>query len=111
MTIFASFNLPSIVSEQLMNVGVSKSYAETGSQLIAPCAIQALSSPLHLLGMDLYNNPNSAAKDRIKFVRNEYTATTLARMGRIFPAFGVGGVANKWLREKARGLLTGYYQK
>lgn len=111
MTIFASFNLPCIVSGHLINMGLDKSYAETGSQLIAPCAIQALSSPLHLLGMDLYNNPSSAVKERSQFIRKEYVATTLARMGRIFPAFGIGGVTNKWLREKAKTILTEYYKK
>lgn len=111
MTIFASFNLPSIVSGELVSMGVSRNYAETGSQLIAPCAIQALSSPLHLLGMDLYNNHDATARKRAQFIRREYTGTTLARIGRIFPAFGIGGVTNKWLRDKARTALTGYYQK
>jgi hypothetical protein len=110
MTIFASFNLPSIVSQQLMDMGLNKSYAETGSQLISPCAIQVLSSPLHLLGMDLYNNPNSTVTGRVQFIRKEYAATTLARMGRIFPAFGIGGVTNQWLRKHAKTMLTGYYK-
>ena len=92
-------------------MGISPSIAETGSQLIAPCSIQALSSPLHLLGMDFYNNSKSTVGQRLQFIKKEYLGTTLARMGRIFPAFGIGGVTNKWLRGKSQGALIQYYQK
>ena len=109
MTIFASFNLPSIVSENLIQMGISKGFAETGSQLVAPCVIQAFSSPLHLLGMDCYNNSKSSFQNRMQFIRKEYVGTTLARMGRIFPAFGIGGVTNKWMRDKAKNWLCNYY--
>jgi hypothetical protein len=47
----------------------------------------------------------------MKFVQKEYFKTTLARMARIFPAFGVGGVVNKYIRKKGNALLTSYYSQ
>jgi hypothetical protein len=73
------------------------------SQLIAPCAVQFLSSPLHLYGMDRYNRPqltHADAPSRRQFIQREYVKTTLARIARIFPAFGIGGVANRYLRHQ-----------
>lgn len=107
MTIFASFNLPPMVSSVLSSqFGISKLYADVSAQLISPCAIQALSTPLHLLGMDLYNQPVSTTATRVSFIQREYLATTAARMGRIFPAFGIGGVANKLFKKHSREFLA-----
>ncbi|KAJ3183581.1 hypothetical protein HDU85_002010 [Gaertneriomyces sp. JEL0708] len=106
VTIFASFNLPPIVAQHLhRSMGVSQPTADTFAQLFTPCAVQFATAPLHLVGMDLYNRPNTASittwPDRIAFVRREYVKTALARCGRIFPAYGIGGVANKALRERS----------
>ena len=53
MTIGASFNLPTLVAQKMVenNIVASSNTAETVAQLVTPCAIQFLSSPLHLLGM------------------------------------------------------------
>lgn len=37
-------------------------------------------------------------------IRRDYVASSFARMGKIVPAYGVGGVANVWLR---KGLMEG----
>ena len=100
MTIFASFTLPPIVSEKLQSFGVPQGTADVSSQLFSPCAMQFISTPLHLIGLDLYNNPNTSNASRISFVTQEYLKTAFARIGRILPAFGIGGVLNKELREK-----------
>ncbi|KAJ1330438.1 hypothetical protein BSLG_009356 [Batrachochytrium salamandrivorans] len=106
MTIFASFNLPAILAARLEATGgMSLGTAETVAQLVAPCTIQLASTPLHLYAMDLYNRPGASALQRQRFVRHEYGVTTMARMARIFPAFGIGGVANKFLRKKGRDWL------
>ncbi|EGF80729.1 hypothetical protein BATDEDRAFT_11154 [Batrachochytrium dendrobatidis JAM81] len=106
MTIFASFNLPSIMSTKLkQHTKLSNGTADTISQLVTPCAIQIASTPLHLYGMDLYNRPQATAVERRVFIRKEYVITTAARMARIFPAFGIGGVANKYLRSKGKTWL------
>lgn len=107
MSIFASFILPSKLSLKLQNTGsLSKSQSDVLAQLFTPCAMQFLSSPLHLWGMDAYNRPMvSSYKDRLNFVRVEYGKTTMARICRIFPAFGIGGVTNNYIRHKARSSI------
>ncbi|KAJ3048301.1 hypothetical protein HK102_012726, partial [Quaeritorhiza haematococci] len=110
LTIFASFNLPPMVSSKLNQYGgVPMPQAELAAQLITPCAIQLVSTPMHLLGMNLYNEPKATIAERAGFMRREYVKTTAARMGRIFPAYGVGGVANKWLTKNARELLNEFH--
>ncbi|KAI8850878.1 hypothetical protein BC829DRAFT_425115 [Chytridium lagenaria] len=98
MTIFASFNMPQMISGYLAaHWSVKPKNAEFAAQLVTPCAVQLASTPLHLLGMDYYNSPGATV---------EYIGTTLARMGRIFPAYGIGGVVNKQLRSKGKEYLN-----
>eukprot|EP01102_Stenamoeba_stenopodia_P002245 TRINITY_DN1202_c0_g1_i1.p1 TRINITY_DN1202_c0_g1~~TRINITY_DN1202_c0_g1_i1.p1 ORF type:complete len:278 (-),score=67.89 TRINITY_DN1202_c0_g1_i1:89-922(-) len=106
LSILASFNLPDPISKKMQeNFGIDKHVADITAQLVTPCAAQALSSPLHLVGLDLYNNPARTVPERMAFVKQEYVGTTLARMGRIFPAYGIGGVVNKFLRKKGKELI------
>ena len=46
---------------------------------------------------------------RVGFIKREYTKTVLARMARILPAFGVGGVINKHVRGSGVTALKGMY--
>jgi hypothetical protein len=101
LTILAGFGLPSMISSQLSsNLGIDLKFSQTISQLFVPCAMQFLSCPLHLLGLDLYNRPGLSTLERLSFIRKEYLGTALARVGRIFPAFGIGGVLNIYLRNE-----------
>eukprot|EP01039_Chlorochromonas_danica_P001090 gene1090-1180_t len=110
MTILASFSLPGIISARLQSdYKVEKLMADTSSQLITPVAMQILSTPLHLLGLDIYNRPTAGSSDRVEFIKKEYIKTTLARMARIFPAYGIGGVVNKYVRKTGNSLLFDYY--
>ncbi|KAJ3272236.1 hypothetical protein HK104_004522 [Borealophlyctis nickersoniae] len=104
LTIFASFNMPALLSSRLVQApwGISKPVGDVMAQLITPCAVQLLSTPIHLTGIDLYNRPHASIRDRVAFVKREYPGATVARMGRIFAAFGMGGVTNTWLRERGR---------
>jgi hypothetical protein len=102
-TVLASFTLPDTVSKGMQeNMGTSKAFSDTSAQLFTPCAMQMISSPLHLLGLDLYNRPEASSAERTSFIRQEYLKTSLARIARIFPAFGVGGVVNKRIRHEAK---------
>ena len=56
-------------------------------------------SPWHLLGLDLYNRPTATLAERWALVKKELPLTIAARQLRIVPAFGVGGVVNRKLRE------------
>jgi hypothetical protein len=109
MTILASFSLPGLLAERLLreNPGMGRARAETATQLLTPVTMQLLSTPLHLLGLDLYNRSEGVgAAQRWQFVQREYLKTTLARMARIFPAYGVGGVVNKYVRKSGHSYLA-----
>lgn len=107
MTILASFSLPGLISERMQNtMNIGKTSADNIAQLITPVSMQVLSTPLHLFGLDLYNRESvSSSNERTEFIKKEYIKTTLARMARIFPAFGVGGVINKMIRKEGREWL------
>lgn len=102
MTIFASFNLPPLIAPHLpLSEGMEKNISRlSAAQFIAPAAVQLVSTPLHLLGLDLYNR-NSGVKpsDRFAKVWKDWGKSCLARMGRIVPAFGIGGVVNTSVRK------------
>ncbi|KUF96497.1 histone H3 [Phytophthora nicotianae] len=84
---------------------MEKSGASTFAQLVCPAAVQFVSTPLHLLGLDLYNNKGHAMSQRVGFIRREYVKSVLARIGRIGPAFGIGGVGNAYFRNTLRAKL------
>lgn len=115
MTILASFTLPTIVGKSLdKQFHIGKQSADNLAQLTVPCMMQFLSCPLHLFGLDLYNRPDRSltTADRISRVKQEYLKTSLARVARILPAFGVGGVVNKYIRKSGKDwLLVNYKPK
>jgi hypothetical protein len=99
-TVFASFVLPKYWSQAFSNQGLSETKSKVLGQLLSPCFMQFFSTPLHLYGIDIYNRPSKLMSERITFIKREYIKTVSARIGRIFPAFGIGGVANTYLRTK-----------
>jgi hypothetical protein len=110
MTILASFTLPPAVSRGLLQpLGVPVFAADTLAQLLTPVSMQVLSTPLHLLGLDLYNRSSASHSERASFVAREYLKTTAARMSRILPAFGFGGVVNTAARKEGLHVLDKIY--
>jgi hypothetical protein len=106
MTIFASFNLPPMIAPLLpLSEGVEKNVSRaSAAQFLAPAAIQLASTPLHLLGLDLYNRSAMIGwRARLTKVRKDWLMSSLARMCRIIPAFGVGGVVNAGVRKSLVG--------
>jgi hypothetical protein len=99
LTIAASFTIPPMIASSLQKQGYTKEFSLNAAQLTCPLMVQFFSTPLHLAGLDLYNNPQHTTAERLSFVGREYLKSAFARMGRIFPAFGVGGVFNRKLRE------------
>jgi hypothetical protein len=108
-TIFASFNVPPLMGPWL-NQRLSEDFKKrmsgaTVAQFVAPAVVQTMSTPLHLLGLDLYNKPSGGkdgvvtARDRWLAVRRNWAVSVAARICRIVPAFGVGGVVNTKLRK------------
>jgi hypothetical protein len=111
ITIFASFNLPTLVAPSLARLppAVRERFgkllqSESGrfktAQFLLPAAIQTVTTPIHLLGLDLYNR-----RDRLSFasrfgrVVKDARMAIPARMVRIVPAFGMGGVINASTRK------------
>jgi hypothetical protein len=69
------------------------------AQFIAPAMAQFVSTPLHLVGLDLYNRPGVGWTERLGLLKRAYVTSSFARIMRIVPAFGVGGVVNTNVRE------------
>ncbi|KAL9578421.1 MAG: hypothetical protein Q9212_005728 [Teloschistes hypoglaucus] len=66
MTIFASFNLPSKFAPTLPESIENHCSRLSVAQFATPAFIQIFNSPLHLLGLDLYNrNQPTAVRDRM----------------------------------------------
>ena len=108
MTIFASFNLPPLLGPVISgSIGqeLQKSLSgQTIAQFLAPATIQIFSTPMHLLGLDLYNRGKGITwGDRWAIIKKNWGVSAVARMCRIVPAFGIGGVVNGKVR---RGLIS-----
>jgi len=112
MTIFASFNVPPllgpVLSQRLGDEVQRYASGQTLAQFAAPAFVQIFSTPVHLLGLDIYNRPVGADgqrrnmpdwRDRWTAVRKNWAVSTAARICRIVPAFGVGGVVNMKVRQ------------
>ncbi len=112
LTIFASFNLPPLLAprvEERMGEQVKKYVgALSVTQFVTPAAVQIVSTPLHLLGLDMYNRPGakmSGVDGRVGRVVRDWAKSAAARICRIVPAFGVGGVVNTKVRRNMMGRL------
>jgi hypothetical protein len=68
------------------------------AQFVAPAAIQFASTPMHLLGLDIYNRSGVTLSQRWELVKRAWLGSSLARIARIVPAFGVGGIINTHAR-------------
>ncbi|KAL1648420.1 hypothetical protein SLS58_002174 [Diplodia intermedia] len=120
LTVFASFNLPPLLAPALA-ARIDRSTGALGdalrrhvdaasaAQFAAPAAVQIFSTPLHLLGLDLYNRPRGSPgvgfAERLGKVTGNWAMSCLARMARIVPAFGCGGVVNLRVRRELMGRL------
>lgn len=103
LTVAASFNAPKSVAKSLNeSTGMDSSRALTVAQLLCPALVQFISTPLHLTGLDLYNNRGASVAQRVTFLKREYLKSVVARIGRIGPAFGIGGVGNAACRNALR---------
>ncbi|CAO3615595.1 unnamed protein product [Cunninghamella blakesleeana] len=110
LTIAASFNAPQYLSHYLQEESSfwKDHPKETGmvAQLSCPALVQFISTPIHLLALDLYNRPNILFTNRAQLIRKEYFKSALARIGRIGPAFGFGGIGNTFIRDHRSLLLN-----
>jgi hypothetical protein len=111
MTIFASFNAPSMIAPKLNELSpeIKQRFSrilstESGrlntAQFVAPAAMQIFSTPIHLLGLDIYNRQGRiGVNERVARILRDWGVSAFARMGRIVPAFGFGNVVNRKVRK------------
>ncbi|KAJ5543086.1 hypothetical protein N7535_005515 [Penicillium sp. DV-2018c] len=95
ITIWASFNIPPLLASSVPDfIASSPNMKASLAQFACPAAMQFASTPLHLLGLDLYNRqPDGGLRwtERVARIRRDYVPSCFARMGKIVPAYGVGG--------------------
>lgn len=102
-TIGAAFTLPKQLASLFVATGtVEEKYAGETAQLVSPVAMQVVCSPIHLMALNCFNVRHATVGQRIKEVGKVLPPTTLARMLRMAPAYGVGGVMNTALVHKGR---------
>ncbi|KAL5360672.1 hypothetical protein BJX96DRAFT_175519 [Aspergillus floccosus] len=101
ITISGSFTLPPHCAKAIPESLAHDAHTRTViTQITVPVLSQLMASPVHLLGLDLYNRPHVASlKDRVVFMRQNLPSATVVRCARIVPAFGFGCLANMELRE------------
>ncbi|KAJ3035173.1 hypothetical protein HDU99_010621, partial [Rhizoclosmatium hyalinum] len=98
MTVATAFLAPPIISPYLQQAGLSKHTADVTAQIGAPCAVQLLSTKIHLYALDMYNFPGLSMKEHFSLIRKNYWKTSMGRIVRTLPGFGIGGVANMRFR-------------
>jgi hypothetical protein len=101
VTIFGSFTLAqwcaSVIPDSFASHPSSKTII---TQIAVPVLSQLVATPLHLLGLDLYNRQGGVSwKNRVAAIRRHLASATVIRCVRIIPAFGFGCLTNMGLRE------------
>merc|ERR1712187_542037 len=94
----AGFILPAVVAGAIKsNTEIDAQTADKIAQLATPCSMQIVITPIHLLGLNMYNMPEATAAERFRAVCSTYPEATGVRMFRFLWAYGVGGIVNKEL--------------
>jgi hypothetical protein len=106
VVIGSSFILPelmcNIIEEQ---TNMDKRSALQISQFTCPMLAQIVATPLQMLGLDHYNRPlaaysyKTAIMERIKFQYRNFSSILGARVIRIAPSYGIGGIGNTYFRD------------
>jgi len=92
------FTLPPIAAKYAAVVTGSEQSGYYASQFALPLLVQFITTPIHLLGYDVYNNPTNSTKQRIKFMQKDYLKNVSIRMIRMAPPWSIGTIGNKELR-------------
>lgn len=111
VTIFASFNVPLLIAPSIPDyIAATPGMKVAMAQFASPALMQFISTPMHLLGLDLYNRQAPGGlgwQERLTRIRRDYISSSFARIGKIVPAYGVGGVVNVRLRAALMERLEG----
>ncbi|KAM0559860.1 hypothetical protein ACHAPJ_003808 [Fusarium lateritium] len=111
VTIYASFNLPTMIAPKLAefpfasitpfaNIFQSDDSRLKMAQLFMPAASQIVSTPIHLLGLDVHaRQVRMTIRERMSVIKRYTGFATPLRMMRVLPSFGIGSVANTGFRK------------
>lgn len=113
MVIGSSFVLPDKVGPVLhKTMYINEADAVIVAQFACPVLTQFAAAPVQLLALDMYNRPMTHAPlsqmltDRTKFLMNSYGSVVMARIARIAPGYGIGGIGNTYFRTQWRASLV-----
>jgi len=110
LTIGAGFIFPPLVASALQaSAGMERQKADKAAQLITPMAMQTICTPVHLLALNMYNVPVATWNERAAAVRKTCPESTGVRMFRFMCAYGIGGILNKELSQRARSWTVDRY--
>jgi hypothetical protein len=108
LSIAAAFIFPERLSRYMQtHKGYNKNSADKISQFACPVGLQTIFTPIHLLGLDFYNENVSKASERAKRIANNYPKALPLRVVRMAGAYGVGGLNNKAFRNSLHGRNEG----
>ena len=99
VAVASAFTIPPILGKVISDkIGTSEQRGLKIAQIISPLLIQFIGTPLHLVGLDIYNHPHASNIERIKHLKAIYWNSLFLRMLRFLPAYGIGGIINIELR-------------
>ena len=99
-----------LLTQALVSSGtMEEKRAASAAQLLSPIGMQIVLTPLHLLALNLYNQPGATPGERAKAVGSVLPGSTVARMGRFGCAYGIGGLLNTSLTKRARDWAEATY--
>ncbi|KAK2608944.1 hypothetical protein QQS21_002520 [Conoideocrella luteorostrata] len=103
LTIFGSFTLPGLImgsSSSSQRSHMSPQMQAIVGQLTVPALMQVVATPVHLVGLDMYNRQGGSVTllNRLNRLPRQLTSSTVARCIRIIPGFGCGCIVNAKLR-------------
>lgn len=106
MAMAAAFVLPPILGPKLAaKIDVSDANGERIVQLVLPVLQQIITTPTHLLGLDIYNRHDATLSERFIIIKGLYWNAVFLRMLRFLPAYGFGGVANTEFRKRFKNSI------
>jgi hypothetical protein len=92
LTITSSFVIKhDFISYLEKSFQMSHNNADLIASFTIPMAAQVISTPVHVLALDIYGRPNATFSQRTEHILKCNRSVCLGRILRIIPAFGVGG--------------------
>lgn len=85
---------------QYFNNYMSYGKSEIIASFLVPTTVQIVSTPIHILAIDMYQHPLRSFKERLANIRSNYKSVLTGRIVRTIPAFCIGGFINDMLRPK-----------